>query len=91
MYPYRVEALFIQTTEAGKPKRIIEPAQFSHQGIMPEFSPRGEGQNPGDQEVSRPSQALVYPRGWEKNPILEQLMVWAPFWAKVCITSRRGR
>jgi hypothetical protein len=54
-------------TEAGKPKRIIEPAQFSHPRIMPEFSPRGEGQNPANQGISRASQAIFYPLEWEKN------------------------
>ncbi len=34
---------------------------------MPKFSPRGEGENPRNQGVSRPSQALFYPLGWEKS------------------------
>jgi hypothetical protein len=42
--------------EAGKPKGIIEPAWFSHPVIMPDFSPRREGEFPGNQGVSRPSQ-----------------------------------
>ncbi len=36
--------------EAGKPKRIIEPAWFSHPVIMPDFSPRGEGETPGNRQ-----------------------------------------
>jgi hypothetical protein len=54
--------------EAGKPKRIIEPVWFSHPVIMPNFSPRREGELPGNQGVSRPSQANFYPLGWEKSP-----------------------
>ena len=34
---------------------------------MPDFSPRGEGGNPRNQGVSRPSQAFFHPLGWEKN------------------------
>src|SRR5207249_1989103 len=34
---------------------------------MPEFSPRREDENPGNQGVSRPSQAILYPLGWEKS------------------------
>jgi len=35
---------------------------------MPDFSPRGEGENPGNQGVSRPSQAIFHPLSWEKSP-----------------------
>jgi len=34
---------------------------------MPDFSPRGEGENPGNQGVSRPSQAIFHPLSWEKS------------------------
>jgi hypothetical protein len=44
---------------------------------MPDFSPRGEGENPGNQGVSRPSQAIFHPLSWEKsrtgNPPWERL------------------
>src|SRR5207249_1112791 len=56
-------------TETGKPIRISQPAWFSHPRIMPVFSPRGEGGNPSKQGVSRPSQAIIYPLGWEKSPV----------------------
>src|SRR3954452_18181022 len=46
-------------TEAGKPKGIIEPAWFSHPRIMPDFSPRGEGEDPRNQGVSWPSTAIL--------------------------------
>jgi hypothetical protein len=42
---------------------------------MPKFSPRGEGENPRNQGVSRPSQALFYPLGWEKSQIFMQCSV----------------
>jgi hypothetical protein len=54
-------------TEAGKPKRIIEPAWFLHPRIMTDYSPWQEGEKTYKSSEFEAFTRENHPLGWEKS------------------------